>query len=40
MDLSSQRQYIQRARNVTVDLTTTSETLLYTAPSVMILILL
>jgi len=33
MDLSSQRQYIQRARNVTVDLTTTSETLLYTAPS-------
>ena len=33
MDLSSQRQYIQRAVNATVDLTTTSSTLIYTAPS-------
>ena len=33
MDLSSQRQYIQRAVNATVDLTTTSPTLIYTAPS-------
>ena len=33
MDLSSQRQYIQRATNATVDLSTTNPTLIYTAPS-------
>ena len=33
MDLSSQRQYIQRATNATVSLTTTNPTLIYTAPS-------
>ena len=33
MDLSSQRQYIQRAINATVSLTTKNPTLIYTAPS-------
>ena len=33
MDLSSQRQYIQRAINATVSLTTTNPTLIYTVPS-------
>jgi len=33
MDLSSQRQYIQRATNATVSLTTTNPTLIYTAPT-------
>ena len=33
MDLSSQRQYIQRATNATVSLTTTNPTLIYTVPS-------
>lgn len=33
MDLSSQRQYIQRATNATVDLSTTNPTHIYTAPT-------
>jgi|TARA_R100001463_G_scaffold78590_1_gene132916 hypothetical protein len=33
MDLSSQKQYIQRATNAKLDLTSTSITTLYTAPT-------